>query len=482
ESFRTEKRVDVRSPRLRGGAVGLSYSLKTYALILEGEPAFTFRTEESDVPLSVSGRSLVFHQDVRKGEIEGPVTLERGRSRGACQSLSFELFAKTDMLSIVYLRGEARLSLRGEPLFPTGGDAGLSSIAGLGDDQTIEAGEIKIRYFQDTDRLHSFETSGGSSVGFFSSSGGRTLFRAEKIDFVFDRWGGLREFRSFHGARMDQKEAGEGGTRIVAGESMIMTGGSDWVAVRPGPGEKARAALDATEIQAGELDFALQGGNIEAREAKAVFARRGDGQAVGFFAPGHPLFAAAKEMRCFSRDGRFLFRGRVRLWQEGKTLTAEEFEFEEETGRASGKGGVRAVFPHQPRNRDVEEKVDISARTLESSPHENSMIFESDARLGLERAEVRAGSLVVRLGGAGRGLEGITARDDVVITQPGREGRGRLAVYDDERDEVVLTGRPVLTDKDRGRVEGDKLTFHLSDGTITVENTGRERSVTVIKS
>jgi len=482
ESFRTEKRIDVQSSNLRGGAVGMSYSLRTYALSLDGEPAFEFRAGESETPLSVAGRALTFHQDTRKGEFEGPVTLDRGRSRGSCRRLDFELFAKTDMLSIVYLLGEARLSVRGEPLFPTGGDAGLRTIAGLGDDQDIEAGEIKLRYFQDTDRLHSFESSGGSAIRFLSSSGSRTLFQAERIDFIFDRWGGLREFRSFVGARMDSREAGGKETRSAAGESMIMTGGSDWMTVRPGPGGKARATLDGTEIQADELDFGLEGGDLEARGAKAVFAGRDGDRGVGFFAPGHLMFAAAKEMRYLSRDRRFLFSGRVRLWQEGKTLTAEDFEFEEDTGRASGRGGVRAVFPHRPRNRDVEEKVDISARTLESAPEGKSMTFESEARLRLERAEVRAKEIIVRLGGDGRGLEEIIARDDVIITQTGREGRGRLAVYDNERDEVVLTGRPVLTDKDRGRVEGDKLTFHLSDGTITVENTGRERSITVIKS
>ncbi|OGD10312.1 MAG: hypothetical protein A2Y86_03965 [Candidatus Aminicenantes bacterium RBG_13_62_12] len=482
EMFSTDQRVDVSSSLLQGRGTGLSYSLRNYTAILGGDLALDMKQEQDGTPLSVTGRSLVFYQGTRKGEIEGPVTLRRGRSAGSCRRLDFELFSRTDMLSIIYLRGEASLSLREEPLFPSSVDAGQRSLAALGADQDIKAEEVKIRTFQDSSQIHSFECSGGSSLEFMSPSGDRTRFRAERIDFVFDRQGELREFRSLAGARMDQREAGTGATRSVVGESMIMTGSSDWLLVRPGRGGKARAALDSTEIQADELDFGLERRDLEARGAKVVFTGRDRRQAVGFFAPESPSFVTAEEMRYLGPDRRFFFRGHIRMWQGGKTLTAAEFEFDEDTGRASGRGGVRAVFPHKPKSREGEERVDISARTLQSDPEENRMTFETDARLVLERAEVRARSLLVRLGEEGRELEGITASDDVVIVQGGREGRGRLAVYDEGRDEVVLTGRPVLTEKGKGRVEGDKLTFHLGDGTITVENTGRERSVTVIKS
>ena len=69
-----------------------------------------------------------------------------------------------------------------------------------------------------------------------------------------------------------------------------------------------------------------------------------------------------------------------------------------------------------------------------------------------------------------------------MILQEGKEGRGGEAVYDLKADTVVLTGNPVLVDKEKGVTEGDKLTFHLGDGRITIENKERDRSSTVIKS
>jgi lipopolysaccharide export system protein LptA len=56
------------------------------------------------------------------------------------------------------------------------------------------------------------------------------------------------------------------------------------------------------------------------------------------------------------------------------------------------------------------------------------------------------------------------------------------ALYDLDKETIVLTGNPSLIDKEKGTVEGDKLTFHLGDGRILVENKDRERPVTFIKS
>ena len=75
----------------------------------------------------------------------------------------------------------------------------------------------------------------------------------------------------------------------------------------------------------------------------------------------------------------------------------------------------------------------------------------------------------------------IAAEGKVTITEEIREGKGEKAVYDLEQETVVLTGKPQVTDKQRGVIEGDKLTFRLGEGRIRVENKDRERSTTVIK-
>jgi lipopolysaccharide transport protein LptA len=79
-------------------------------------------------------------------------------------------------------------------------------------------------------------------------------------------------------------------------------------------------------------------------------------------------------------------------------------------------------------------------------------------------------------------IQQIEARGKVAITEELREGKGEKALYDLEQETVVLTGNPMIIDKEKGVIEGEKLTFRLGEGRIQVENKDRERSTTVIKS
>ena len=481
ETFQTDRRVEMNSPQFRGQALGLAYDLKTGRLVLTGDLIFEVSAAKAGPPLVVRGQTFIYHQGDRQGSIQGGVSLTHGRSRGTCRELDFNLFANSDKLSLVYLRGEARLSLRNE-FGKKQAASGSPAFLRLGDDQNIQADEIKLRAFLDQSLLHSYESKGACSIQFISSEGRRTRFQAEAIDFIFDQWGGLREFRSFTRARMTQEERDPGQRRTVEGDSVVLQGGSDWLQVRVKPGQKARAGLGQTEILAEELDFGLEHNDLEGRVAKVVLAGRG-GQSPGvFFEKDQPVFVTAGVVRYNSKEERFDFLNNVRMWQDKKMLLAGQLAFWEATGKASGEGGVRASFPHQPKTRQVEEKVEISARRLDSLPEENKMIFQAEARLHLEKAEVRADTIQIHLNPDTKEMERMTAQGGVVINQNAREGRGRQAVYEMEEDRIILTGNPLLLDKEKGQIEGRKLTFHLGDSTIAVENKGRERSLTLIKS
>jgi lipopolysaccharide export system protein LptA len=96
--------------------------------------------------------------------------------------------------------------------------------------------------------------------------------------------------------------------------------------------------------------------------------------------------------------------------------------------------------------------------------------------------KLTSADLSIRLKAEGNEMERILAKGTVVILQKTKEGRGEEANYDLKTDTVVLTGSPVLVDKEKGNTEGDKLTFYLGDGRILIENKERGRSATVIKS
>ncbi len=79
-------------------------------------------------------------------------------------------------------------------------------------------------------------------------------------------------------------------------------------------------------------------------------------------------------------------------------------------------------------------------------------------------------------------IKTISAEKDVAIVQGNYEGRGKKARYDLENEVITVVGNPVLIDKDKGVIEGSKLTFYMADDRIVIENEDSERSETVIKS
>ena len=114
-------------------------------------------------------------------------------------------------------------------------------------------------------------------------------------------------------------------------------------------------------------------------------------------------------------------------------------------------------------------------------PEDNLILYEKRSSLKVKDIDLRALSISVHLAEEEGDMQKIVAREKVVIVQNLGEGRGDKAIYDPEKESVVLLGNPVLIDENRGVTKGDKLTFYLADDRILVENKAKERSATVIK-
>ena len=186
-------------------------------------------------------------------------------------------------------------------------------------------------------------------------------------------------------------------------------------------------------------------------------------------------------MRYFDEEKRFIFNGDIKAWQEKRILLAEEIVLYEETGKILSTGGVKSVFPHKPKDEEKEERVEISSDKMTYHPEQNLIFYEKRSSLKVKDIDLRAQSVSVYLSEEEGDMEKIIARENVVIVQNLGEGRAEEAIYDPDRESVVLLGNPVLIDKDGGITRGDKLTFYLADDKILVENKARERSATVIK-
>ena len=506
--FRTETGVLISSPRFSGSAKRAAYSLIADEISLEGDVEFKMIPRlEDPQPLEVkNAEKLVYISKWRTGRIESkkdelPLSLVHGKSRGTAELVEFEQFAVDDNLRVLFLRGRVKIFLEEKEKretekkekdpegHPLSGQVQAVRKTNFfqSEKQEIEAEEIKLIAFLNSSQLHAIESKGQCSFKFISAAGDLTQVRGEAVDFVFNRDGKLREFRVKDKARIADFQNGSGPARAIEGAAMILNGETQVLHVWSGDGGSARFISAKNEVTGQEIEILTGDDSFYAYGgATAILRLQTETSAtMGFFARDKPVFANSRSMRYSTAEKRFLLSEQVKLWQDKAVLLGQEFFFNEETGEMQGAKDIKSIFPHTPKGGEKEGRVEISADKMSYDPKANQMIYEGGkdrCSLIMRNIILRAGLITVLPGEEAGKVRSMRAMKSVTITQEAREAVGETAEYEVEKDTLVLTGRPVLTIKDKGTVRGDKLTFRLGDGTILVENPDQQRSVAVIKS
>jgi lipopolysaccharide transport protein LptA len=236
----------------------------------------------------------------------------------------------------------------------------------------------------------------------------------------------------------------------------------------------------------------LESKNLEAQgEVRVILKSGGEANiSVGFFAEERPVFIDADEMRYSDDNKRFLFKGNVKVWQGKDMLETAELTLFRSSGKITCRERVRTRLTFRPESPEdaepdeeaQEKQIDITARSMDFDPEIQRLVYRQKVTLKVEDIQLDAASLFLDTDETETELKTLTARENVRIERGDYQGFGQEAVYDVGQEFIVLTGKPVLIDKNRGKVEGRKLTFHIADDKIIVENEDRERSETVIKS
>jgi lipopolysaccharide export system protein LptA len=270
--------------------------------------------------------------------------------------------------------------------------------------------------------------------------------------------------------------------RLIEGDSFHKKKNSDSLHIKgKGPYDAKMSSL-GNNVFAEEMTVFLDSSNLEVRRGVKVIlkSKTGEKRPVGIFSKEQPVFIQAREMRYFADQKRFLFNRDIKTWQQKKVLSAEEMELFDETGQILCAGRVESTLPHTTKE-GKEEKIKISSQKMMYLPEENLVVYQEKGSLIVKDATLQARIISVYLGEENKGIQKIVARERVIILQSMGEARGEEAIYNPEEESLELLGNPVFIDKDKGKTEGDKLTFYMADGRILVENKDRERSVTVIK-
>jgi lipopolysaccharide transport protein LptA len=490
------------SARLEGSAAKITFYPKDEIAVLEEDLSFRLKTRISpDVPVMITGDKFVYNVAKRSGDVEGRIVLVHGKSRGTGRRAHVEQFEKTDDVRILELGGEARLALEGEihpaPKAPagsqSGGPAPPASVLGQNlslDEsvrQEISSETIRLQASRPPSFMERAEFSGGADVKFFFSSGAVTEIRGAAVAAAFGKTGLLTDLRVTGEGRISSRGADGGAARTIEGWDIVIDNVSRVVSAASGESTRARFVSATSDVSGGKITIAIDTEDFEAEGSVRMSFQAGTAETAknGFFSPDRPVFAWARSMRFSSRDRRFSLwdpADRVRCSQDNRVVSAKEIVISEDGRELAGTGGVQVAFPHKPKEGEPERRIEISAARMRLDPESNQVIYEDGCVLKTGTTVLTCGRIIVEPGEGGEEVRAIHALKGnaatVTITMDARIATGTTGFYDVRQDTITLTGQPVLREKDKGEIRGDKLTFNLSDGRIRVQ----DRSMTTIKS
>jgi len=483
EVIKSDKSVEFFSDKITGSAQEMKYSFRKEKIYLKKDVNLKLNLDlNTPFPLLLQGDKLDYGRREKQGILEGNVQLFHGKSRAVADELKFFLFPSGQQIEKLDLKGNVRASLISEEKGNTSYQEQASFVL-YNEKREIKADEIIIIGFQDLPKIHKIGAGGNCSFTFFSLSGSFTWIQGEALEFVISEKGKLRRFAALKNASITEQGQEEESRRVIKGYSFLVDGRKNVLIVEGKDGLKARVLSEDYEISAGDIKISLDNNDLEAnKDVKVILSQQKRGKKPSsLFSKDTPVFIMAEEMRYFDAEKRFYFTGDIKAWQEKRKFITEKLSLFRETGKVFCTGKVESVFSYRPKDKDEVESLKISAGKMDYDPDKNLIVYRDKSSLQVKDIDLQAQSLFVYLNRENGELEEITGQGGVIITQNQNEGIGEDVRYDINEEIIVLVGRPVFRDKNRGKTEGDKLTFYIADGKIAVENKDKERSVTIIK-
>ncbi len=468
----TDKGVSFSSDRIRGrGQNMVCWEAKKEVKIWDSVHLELIQDEEGSKVIHVSGDELFYTHKWGNGSVDGHVKVKTGRSSISAERMEFDLPQERDFLRSMNLKGNIKADLFLESTSIDGPKV---------QEYRAEAEGVFIRFFKYLDSPQMIAARGNCLIDSVKTDMGFNRIQSERFAIDFSRDGEIKEFSGAENVIVE--ENGGDDKRLIKGNQFSFDSQKETLTVFGHETQKAEISSGEYEISADEIISGLDGRGLEAKgEITGVFLpSEGSKVSIGLFSGSQLVFISSDTMRYLSEQDRFIFKGKVKLWQEQEMLNTEELILRKETGELAAHKGVQTVFVVE--NSEGEEKnMTITSNDMEFDPEKNKISYMQECSLVTEQILLNAKSLSILMKEGESALDIITARDAVTVKMGVYEARGEKAVYTLEDEKMVLTGKPVLIEENGGRTNGDKLTFIMSDDRIIVENRGDQRSVTVIK-
>jgi lipopolysaccharide export system protein LptA len=400
------------------------------------------------------------------------------------------------------------------------------SASGSKQDLEIRAPAIGFQLASNGRHLARAETSGPPEIAIrpVAPAGEQTLITAGKFTAKFDDLGQLASAHGepnarivTHGGRQPDRVSTSSTVdaffRPGAGvESVVQQGNIAYVdGKRKAWGDHARyTPADRMLLLTGSprvIDGSMTTTAVEVRLNRAsgdVFAE-GDVKSTysdlqsqpggALLASSSPIHLTAKKMTAHRASSTATYTGDARLWQDANLVEAPSIEFDRERRTMVARGSDNQLVSTVLVQSGADGKatpVTVTSPQLTYTDGERKASFEGGAVAKGADATITANQIDVFLQPRERASSGrvpdttsrvdyIVARDQVVITQPGRRAVGNQLVYTSSDDKFMLTGgSPSIFDAEHGKITGVSLTFFRHDDRVLVE--GNTTTPTVTKT
>ena len=518
--------VELDLPRLQNGARHASadkgtiylrqdnivdHILATGNVRVESEDSGSEKIQSNQLELLLADkgdtlRSATFSGDVRM-ENSAPQPMQGNAGRVVLN------FTGNNVLSTVHSQENVRLLQRQQPATASAGA------------QDVEITASAIDFFvAGGRRLQRADTSGPAQIALRPTpdTGQRTLVTAGKFQARFDDLGHLASVQGAPNARIVSKTAGQP-DRVSTSDtldasfhpgsgidSIVQQGHMAYVdGERKAWGDRAVYTPADQMLVLNGSPRVVDGGMTTTSRNMRLNRATGDAFAEGdvkstysdlkaqpngaLLAASDPIHVTARAMSAHSTPAVALYTGDARLWQNANVIQAPSIEFDRNHRSVLAQGSptqpVSTVLVQTEKSGKV-TPVKITSARLSYTDQERKAHFEGGVQAQGAELTITARVMDVflhprdqatanqTLTGTGK-IDHIIAKEQVVITQPGRKALGDQLVYTTSDDKFVLTGgSPSIFDAEHGKVTGVSLTLFRHDGRVLVEGNNTSPTVT----
>jgi lipopolysaccharide export system protein LptA len=227
-----------------------------------------------------------------------------------------------------------------------------------------------------------------------------------------------------------------------------------------------RARLKAVEL---DSDTVKKISYARGRASTTYYNQEQTGGAAPFTKTKSPVFATAERTEFRHEEEVGLYNGDARLWQDDNFVRADNIVLYNKAKRMDARGNVQTVIYQARKKGDAPQPALATAQTMWYQDAERQIHYEGnvDIRQNTDRITSGVADIYLYKDKDRNEVERTVAQNNVVLTQPGRQGTGDWAQFTATDEIAILRGNPArVTDAEQGSSEAARLTLYNRENRI----------------